>query len=143
MAAATSTCANFDAADASYNNICAMIDKYIAANQIVAPDGDRTIPCWRPDWPARELNPVGQRITSIVWSTGSRADWSRVDLPIFDGAGYPNHTRGVTSSPGVYVLGLPWLYSWGSGRFVGVVRDAGYLAERITSHLATRELVAS
>jgi putative flavoprotein involved in K+ transport len=31
----------------------------------------------------------------------------------------------------VYVLGLPWLYTWGSGRFVGVGRDAAY----VTQHL--------
>jgi putative flavoprotein involved in K+ transport len=133
---------NLDAADASYKNICATIDKHIAANQINAPDGHRTLPCWRPEWPVRNLDPVAQGITSIIWATGFRADWSWIDLPIFDGAGYPTHTRGVTSMPGVYVLGLPWLYTWGSGRFVGVGRDAGYLAERITSHLAsTRELV--
>jgi putative flavoprotein involved in K+ transport len=54
------------------------------------------------------------------------------------GPGYPTQARGVTSMPGVYVLGLPWLYTWGSGRFVGVGRDAGYLAERITDHLARR-----
>jgi putative flavoprotein involved in K+ transport len=46
--------------------------------------------------------------------------------------------------PGVYVLGLPWLYTWGSGRFVGVGRDAGFLADRIVEHLAaTTELAAS
>ena len=128
---------NLDAADASYNNICAMIDKYIAAENISAPDGHRTVPCWRPEAAVTALDPVAQGITSIIWSTGFRADWSWVDLPIFDGAGYPTHTRGVTSMPGVYVLGLPWLYTWGSGRFVGVGRDAGYLAEQIVAHLAT------
>jgi putative flavoprotein involved in K+ transport len=34
---------------------------------------------------------------------------------------------------GVYVLGMPWLYTWGSGRFVGVGRDAGHIAEHLTS----------
>jgi putative flavoprotein involved in K+ transport len=44
--------------------------------------------------------------------------------------------------PGVYFLGLPWLYTWGSGRFSGVARDAGYLAEHIKARLgltATKE----
>jgi putative flavoprotein involved in K+ transport len=31
----------------------------------------------------------------------------------------------------VYFLGLPWLYTWGSGRFSGVARDAEYVAEHI------------
>jgi putative flavoprotein involved in K+ transport len=41
------------------------------------------------------------------------------------------HRRGVTAMDGAYVLGLPWLHTWGSGRFVGVGRDAAFLAERI------------
>jgi putative flavoprotein involved in K+ transport len=98
--------------------------------------------CWRPETPVAALDPVAEGITSIIWNTGFRSDWSWIDLPIFDGTGYPTHTRGVTSIPGVYVLGLPWLYTWVSGRFVGVGRDAGYLAERIVEHLAsTPELV--
>jgi putative flavoprotein involved in K+ transport len=135
---------NLDAADASYNNICATIDKYIDGQKIQAPDGHRYTASWRPDAPVTELNPVDRGITSIIWSTGFRADWSWVDLPIFDGAGYPAHTRGVTAMPGVFVLGLPWLYTWGSGRFVGVGRDAGFLADRIVERLAsTRELAAA
>jgi putative flavoprotein involved in K+ transport len=58
-----------------------------------------------------------------------------VELPIFNGAGYPVHRRGVTAMEGAYVLGLPWLHTWGSGRFVGVGRDAGFLAERIGEQL--------
>ncbi len=127
---------NLDAADASYNNICAMIDKYIASENIVAPPSHRTIPCWRPEATILALDPSAQGITSIIWCTGFRSDWSWVDLPIFDGAGYPTHARGVTAMPGIYVLGLPWLYTWGSGRFVGVGRDAGYLAGRVVEHLA-------
>lgn len=97
-----------------------------------------------PGLPVTELDPVAQGITSVVWSTGFRGDWSWIDLPIFDGAGYPSHKRGVTSMPGIYVLGLPWLYTWGSGRFVGVGRDAAFLADRIAEHLAsTSELAAA
>ncbi len=129
---------NLDAADTSYNAICATIDAYIEARQIVAPAGHRYMPVWHPDVPIAELDPIAQGITSIVWCTGFRADWSWVDLPVFDGAGYPTHRRGVTSVPGVFVLGLPWLYTWGSGRFSGVGRDAEFLSDRIAGHLAGR-----
>jgi putative flavoprotein involved in K+ transport len=43
----------------------------------------------------------------------------------------------VTPIPGVYFLGLPWLYTWGSGRFSGVARDAGYLAEHIKARIGS------
>lgn len=123
---------NLDSADATYNNICTIIDKYIAEQGIDAPVGAHYRPVWQPSEAPRELDLAASGISGIVWATGFNADWSWVDLPIFDGNGYPDHRRGVTSLPGLYVVGLPWLYTWGSGRFVGVGRDADFIAERIT-----------
>jgi putative flavoprotein involved in K+ transport len=67
----------------------------------------------------------------VIWCTGYSSDFSWIDVPVFDGAGYPAHERGVTPSPGLYFLGLPWLHTWGSGRFCGIAEDAGHLAEVI------------
>ena len=54
---------------------------------------------------------------------------------MFDELGEPTHERGVSELEGLYFLGLPWLYTWGSGRFSGVARDAEYLAGKITSKI--------
>jgi putative flavoprotein involved in K+ transport len=54
---------------------------------------------------------------------------------VFNGRGHPSHVRGVSPVPGAYFLGLPWLYTWGSGRFSGVARDAEYLAEHIKARV--------
>ena len=48
------------------------------------------------------------------------------------GSGRPTHTRGVTSVPGLYFLGLPWLHTWGSGRFLGVAEDAEHVVSCVT-----------
>jgi putative flavoprotein involved in K+ transport len=48
----------------------------------------------------------------------------------------------VTSVPGLYVRGLPWLYTWGSGRFSGVARDTLFLAEQIEARAAARRPAA-
>ncbi len=125
--------ANLDAADAVYNGICGLIDRHIAEQGIAAPEGAHYTPVWTPEAAPATLDPLEAGITGIVWSTGFRPDWSWVELPIFNGAGYPVHRRGITALDGAYVLGLPWLHSWGSGRFVGVGRDAGYIAERIAA----------
>jgi putative flavoprotein involved in K+ transport len=69
----------------------------------------------------------------VIWSTGYHSDFSWIEIPVFDGKGYPGHKRGVTDVSGFYFLGLPWLYTWGSGRFSGVARDANYLADHIIS----------
>jgi len=37
----------------------------------------------------------------------------------------------VTETKGLYFIGLPWLHTWGSGRFSGVGRDAGYIVDHI------------
>jgi putative flavoprotein involved in K+ transport len=122
---------NLDAADTVYNNVCETIDKHIAEQTIDAPAGSRYTPVWQPGETAGDIDLQAQGITSIVWATGFRSDWSWVDLPIFNGNGYPTHRRGITTLDGVYVLGLPWLNTWGSGRFLGVGRDAGYISEMI------------
>jgi putative flavoprotein involved in K+ transport len=127
---------NLDGADAVYNGICSLIDKHIAASGIDAPKAEHYEPVWQPADPATELDLQAAGITSIVWATGFRSDWSWVDLPIFNGTGYPTHSRGVTTVDGVYVLGMPWLYTWGSGRFVGVGRDAAYIADQIAGRCA-------
>ena len=126
---------NLDSADAVYNAICETIDKYIAEQGIDAPPPSRYMPVWQPGEAADEIDLQAQGITSIVWATGFRSDWSWVDLPIFNGSAYPTHRRGVTTMDGVYVLGLPWLNTWGSGRFLGVGRDAAFISENIEAQL--------
>jgi putative flavoprotein involved in K+ transport len=44
--------------------------------------------------------------------------------------------------PGLYVIGLPWLHTWGSGRFAWVARDAAFLAQRIAEHASDQALAA-
>jgi len=128
--------ANLDNADRVYNGICGLIDDHIVRASIDAPAGAHYEPVWQPSAVPTELDLVHSNIKSIIWTTGFRSDWSWVELPMFDGAGYPTHKRGITSVDGAYVLGLPWLHTWGSGRFVGVGRDAEYVAEAIVQKSA-------
>jgi putative flavoprotein involved in K+ transport len=46
------------------------------------------------------------------------------------------HARGVTAVGGLYFLGLPWLHTWGSGRFSGVAADAEFLGDRTQEQVA-------
>jgi putative flavoprotein involved in K+ transport len=131
--------ANLDNADRVYNGICGLIDDHISKAGIEAPAGAHYEPVWQPSGIPTELNLANSNIKSIIWTTGFRSDWSWIELPMFDGAGYPTHTRGITSVDGAYVLGLPWLYTWGSGRFVGVGRDAEYIAASIVQKGVKRE----
>jgi putative flavoprotein involved in K+ transport len=123
--------AALDQADKVYNGINAAIDKHIAEQGIDAPAGGVYEPVWQPDGNHTRLDLAAEGITSVIWCIGFKPDFSWLDTPVFNGRGQPVHHRGVTRQAGLYFLGLPWLYTWGSGRFSGVARDALYLAEAI------------
>lgn len=125
---------NLDGADRVYNGINALIDGHIADNGIDAPPGGQYRPLWEPGSEPTELDLEAEGVASVIWATGFTPDWSYVGLPIFDGSGYPVQQRGVTGVDGLYVLGLPWLWTWGSGRFLAVGKDAEYVVD----HLAMR-----
>ncbi|PJE53816.1 MSMEG_0569 family flavin-dependent oxidoreductase [Marinomonas sp. BSi20584] len=123
--------ANLDAADDTYKNINARIDAYIEKNGIDVPVEPPYQPVWEPKEERENLDLAASGITSIIWCIGFTPDFSWLDLPVFNGMGAPVHRRGVTNEKGVYFIGLPWLYTWGSGRFSGVAADAAYLSNVI------------
>jgi putative flavoprotein involved in K+ transport len=112
-----------------------LFDAYIAAAGIDAPGDDRPPPddFVPPTRTALDLDAAG--IGAVVWATGYALDFGWVDLPVLDEWGYPRHKRGVTIYPGLYAVGLRWLYSEPSSVFAGVGADAAHVVE----HLAARE----
>jgi putative flavoprotein involved in K+ transport len=124
-----------DDADRTYNGINASIDKYIGEAGIDTPPPSVYAPVWTPGAERGSLALEGAGIAAILWCIGFRPDFRWLDAPAFNGAGQPKHTRGVTACEGVYFLGLPWLHTWGSGRFSAVGRDALYLGDHIEQRL--------
>jgi putative flavoprotein involved in K+ transport len=125
--------ANLDAADATMERIKDGIDRHIAARGIDAPPEPRYTPVWRPQGDGSGTLDSAA-VSTIVWATGFRSDWSFVHAPeAFDADGQPEHTRGVSPVDGLHFIGLPWLHTWGSGRFAGIARDAEHLADAITA----------
>ena len=126
---------NLDRADEVAESIKKTIDGYISKKQISAPTELPYQPIWQPETEILELNYRKANISSVIWCVGYQTDFSWIEVPVFDGKGYPSHDRGVTSIKGLYFLGLPWLYTWGSGRFSGIARDAQYLSEYIVAKM--------
>jgi putative flavoprotein involved in K+ transport len=63
------------------------------------------------------------RAATVLWATGFRTDYSWIDVPgAFDEAGAPRHQRGITTSPGLAFVGMPWQHTRGSA-LLGFVRD--------------------
>ncbi|RFA09110.1 FAD-dependent oxidoreductase [Subtercola boreus] len=134
--------ASLDYADSVAESIKNDIDRYIAREGIEAPTEAPYVPVWHPPFEATELDLAINEVSTIIWSIGYRADYSWIRVGVFDGLGQPTHTRGVTGIPGLYFLGLPWLHTWGSGRFAGIARDAEYVAGAIGGALGGSAAVA-
>ncbi|MCM3895857.1 MSMEG_0569 family flavin-dependent oxidoreductase [Gordonia sputi] len=124
-----------DKADSVYNSICADIDRYIDAHEIQAPSPSRYEPVWQPDAEPTDLDLIESGVTSIVWAIGFRPDYRWIEASAFDGGGRPMQTRGITQVPGLSFIGLPWMHTWGSGRFLGIDADAKYVADSIIEAL--------
>jgi putative flavoprotein involved in K+ transport len=74
-------------------------------------------------------------VANVVWCTGFDTGFSWIDLPVFGPDGLPQHDAGIASGePGLYFVGLPFLYAFSSEMIHGVGRDAariaGVIAER-------------
>jgi putative flavoprotein involved in K+ transport len=75
-------------------------------------------------------------VANIIWGTGYHYGFSWIDLPIH-GEHEPTHHRGIVDSePGLYFVGLEFLYSLSSIMVHGLERDAeriaGVIEERMT-----------
>jgi len=134
---------NLDGADAVYNSINRSIDAYIEKQGLSAPPPTVYTPVWVPGEETLSLDAAAQGITSIVWCIGFHTDYAWVKLPVFDAKGHPVHERGVTAEPGLYFIGLPWLHTWGSGRFSGVGRDAHHIVGKIYELSTAQDSVES
>lgn len=76
-------------------------------------------------------------VANVIWCTGFHPDFGWIDLPVFDEAGEPIQERGVVpSEPGLYFVGLDFLYSFVSENVGGVGRDAKHIAKHIASRPA-------
>ena len=75
-------------------------------------------------------------VTNVIWCTGYQHGFPWIDLPVFenDGLGDPIHENGISNQPGLYFVGLHFLYAMSSASLVGVSRDA----DRIVKSVAAR-----
>jgi len=81
-------------------------------------------------------------VANVIWCTGFHPGFSWIDLPIFAESGGPLHEGGVVASePGLYFVGLHFLYAFSSTMIHGVGRDAARIAATIAAR--TRDIQAA
>lgn len=124
---------NLEKADKFEKELVKMIDQYIETSGLDVPIEELpelTDGFDMPEITEFDLQAAG--IKTIIWASGYSFDFSLVHLPVFDSDGYPIQERGVTVYPGLYFLGLPWLYKQKSGLLLGVGEDAEYIVSIIS-----------
>jgi putative flavoprotein involved in K+ transport len=128
------------AGDESYLRLLDAADAWVARNGVDLPADPAArvvgpLPAAATE-PLLELGLAAAGVTSIVWATGFTLDYGWLQVDAFDDAGRPVHRRGVSSEPGVYFLGLPWLSRRGSSFIWGVWHDARHVADHIATQRA-------
>ncbi|MAU21220.1 MAG: FAD-dependent oxidoreductase [Martelella sp.] len=126
---------NIAGGDAYYLSLLDEADAYVARNGLDLPaEPEARVFGPTPDCianPVSNLDLEEAGITTVIWATGFRSDYSWLKLDICDEHGRPVHQRGVSDEPGLYFLGLPWLSGRGSSFIWGVWHDAKYVADHI------------
>jgi putative flavoprotein involved in K+ transport len=126
---------NLRGGDRSLEKFVASIDAHVARTRglDVEPAPDKpSVPVRTMAHSPAQLDARADRIGSVIWATGYSFDFGWIALPeVFDAAGAPIHSRGVTEMPGLYFLGLPWLHKLKSSFLAGVGEDAAHIAAAI------------
>src|SRR5262245_42684295 len=121
--------------DAAYSAFLDLVDAYVERHKMgLPPEPAARVSLADPPCittPLRRLNVKEARLGSLIWATGYALDFGWIDLPVLNGNGEPIHRHGVSSVPGVYFLGLPWLSKMSSSFLSGVGDDAARIAEHI------------
>jgi len=74
-------------------------------------------------------------IRTIIWATGYRPNYSWLEVPLFDHKGYVRHDGGIVQSPGMYIMGMPFLRRRKSTLIDGAGDDARDLSIHLASYL--------
>ena len=123
-------------ADRSAAQFRHMVDDYVTRTGGAAPEPD-TDPAERPQPGAASslgtLSLRAERISTVIWCTGFGPDSGWLRGPVLGPGGNPAHQRGITTLPGLFVAGFPWVSTRGSGILYGVAADAARIAQHIAA----------
>jgi putative flavoprotein involved in K+ transport len=122
-------------ADLKMRRLLGTFDQWASEQGLRAGLGEpeRLEPTRVPPAPPLTLDLAAEDITTVVWATGFRPDYSWLDVPVLDRKGELRHDGGVvTECPGLYRVGLPMLRRRKSSYIHGAEDDA----RDITDHLA-------
>jgi putative flavoprotein involved in K+ transport len=124
-------------ADLKLDRLLDTIDEWATASGLddTTPAPERFARTVVPDPPTLDLDLTRRGINTIVWATGFRPDYSWLDVDVLDNKGMLRHDGGVVDSPGMYVIGAPFLRRRNSSFIDGAREDAEDLIVELAAYL--------
>jgi putative flavoprotein involved in K+ transport len=120
------------AADVKMVEVQSRIDKHILTMGISADQPEPFRPTWTiADDAPTTLNLEADGIRTVIWATGCRRAYPWLRLPVLDHHGDIVHQGGVTTTAGLYVLGMQFQRRRNSAFIDGVGADAWVIAQAI------------
>src|SRR5215467_1697987 len=126
--------------DLKMNRLLDTIDAFARDNGLdatVAP-AHRLPPTRVPESPPLMLDLAARGIRTIIWATGYRPNYSRLELPVLERQEMDRPDGGVTASPGLYLMGVPFMRRRKSTLIDGAGDDARELSAHLASYLDGR-----
>ncbi|MGH2491850.1 MAG: flavin-containing monooxygenase [Candidatus Limnocylindria bacterium] len=113
------------------------VDEYLARRGIEAPPSDPD-PADESAEPAAfrapsELDLADRGVRCVIFSTGFRADYSWLRLPVFGADGSITHREGRAPVDGVWFVGLLWMRMRRSGIILGALDDSAHVAAQVAA----------
>lgn len=125
-------------ADLKLERLLDGIDSWAAATGSDDGQPERFASTAAPADPPLTIDLRSGEIRTILWATGFRPDMSWLDVPVFDHKGRVRHDGGVTTSPGLYLMGMPFMRRRKSTLIDGAGADAADLSAHLAQFLAQR-----
>jgi putative flavoprotein involved in K+ transport len=124
-------------ADLKMNRLLKIIDEWIEQNPGVSPfePAERFARTGVDEDPCLALDLASEGIRTIVWATGYRPDYSWLDVPVLDRKGLIKHDGGIVDSPGMYLVGMPFLRRRKSSFIHGAEDDARFITQHLARYL--------
>lgn len=124
-------------ADLKMQRLLNNIDEWIAANPAdtfftnqVQPAATRLAAT-----PKLALNLASGEINTIIWACGFRPDYHWLQVPVLNHKGLIRHDGGITTAPGLYVMGLPFMRRRKSSLICGASDDARDISQHLGTYL--------
>jgi putative flavoprotein involved in K+ transport len=126
-------------ADLKLGRLLDTIDEWASNNGLdESPPPHRFSPTVVDASPVLGLDLASGEIETIIWATGFRPDYSWLDVNVLDGKGMIRHDGGVVESPGMFLIGSPFLRRRKSSFIDGARTDAQELILELTAYLDRR-----